>query len=73
MTEKILKIDTRFEQTLVVKTNNYTYRIKIGTFDQVTESDIPCLNGMRSADVWRWARRRFAKVYNSDFLPANMR
>jgi hypothetical protein len=60
-------------EILVLKTNSRIYRVKIGPLDMVTESDVPNLLGRYSADVWRWARRHLAKVYNNDFLPDSMR
>lgn len=60
------------EEMLVIKTTSRLYRIKIGSCNLVTESDIPTLIGKYSPDVWRWARRRLAKVYNGDFLPDHL-
>lgn len=60
-------------ETLVLKTNSRIYRVKIGPMDLVMESDVPVLLGKYSSDVWRWARSHLAKVYNGDFLPAELR
>lgn len=60
-------------EILVLKTNSRIYRVKIGPLDLVIESDVPYLLGKYSSDVWRWARRHLAKVYNNDFLPDSMR
>jgi hypothetical protein len=60
-------------EILVLKTNSRIYRVKIGPLDLVMESDVPVLLGKYSSDVWRWARRHLAKVYNGDFLPAELR
>lgn len=60
-------------EILVLKTNSRIYRVKIGPLDLVMESDVPVLLGKYSSDVWRWARSHLAKVYNGDFLPAELR
>lgn len=60
-------------EILVLKTNSRIYRVKIGPLGLVMESDVPVLLGKYSSDVWRWARSHLAKVYNGDFLPAELR
>jgi|MudIll2142460700_1097286.scaffolds.fasta_scaffold29175_6 hypothetical protein len=61
------------EQTFVLKTPTHVYRVEIGPLDLVVESELPVLLGKYSSDVWRWARQHVAKVYNSEFLPIELR
>ena len=61
------------DEILIIKTCHRFYRVKIDGLDMVTESDVPFLLGKYSSDVWRWARSHLAKVYNGDFLPAELR
>lgn len=60
-------------EILVLKTNSRIYRVKIGPLGKVIESELPFLLGKYSRDVWRWSRQHVAKVYNGDFLPAELR
>ena len=58
------------KETLVLfTTNHHQYRVILGDYQTVIDSEMPALKGKTATDVWKWARMHMARVYNDEFLP----
>lgn len=59
-------------EVLILVLPKQRYTVKLQDCLQVISSDVPCLSNKTSVEVWRWARRHRAKVYNEAFLPTHV-